>query len=490
MNACFSTPAPQPRPATSRTGILQTRNARRGVARPAGTARLTFAARLVPTLVLAATLAAVADDWPQWLGPQRDGVWRETGLIERIPTNGLPIDWRVAVRPGYVGPAVAGDRLFLLDRQAGTNSSRSSGGSTAVPGNERLLCLNARTGAPLWEQSYDCPYRIAYPSGPRATPVVAGGRVYTLGSMGHLKCWDAASGALVWSRDFLADFGLDDPPLWGWAAHPLLDGNRLICLVGGTNSAVVAFDAGTGKELWRALTAREIGYAPPMIYTVSGQRQLIVWHTDAVCGLDPATGALRWTQPYPATGKAQRPEVTVATPRWDGRHLFVTTYYHGALLLEPGLDQVRIVWNRKTSRTSELNDGLHSVMCTPLFRDGYLYGVCGMGELRCLDAARGDRQWETLAVTGGQRGLFANAFLVEQADRCWIWNDHGELILARLTPSGYAELGRCKLLDPTEHTRGRDVLWCHPAFANRHFYVHNGRELIAVSLAAGAASDQ
>jgi outer membrane protein assembly factor BamB len=180
--------------------------------------------------------------------------------------------------------------------------------------------------------------------------------------------------------------------------------------------------------------------------------------------------------------------VTVSTPRWDGQRLFVSTFYHGALMIEPGADRVRVVWNRKSTKQSVMNDGLHSVMCTPAFRDGYLYGVCGFGELRCLEAATGDRKWENLAVTGGKPGLFANAFLIEQNGRFWIWNDHGELILARLTPEGYTELGRSKLLDPLEHTRGRDVLWCHPAFANRHAYMHNGQELICVSLKALDAS--
>jgi hypothetical protein len=122
-------------------------------------------------------------------------------------------------------------------------------------------------------------------------------------------------------------------------------------------------------------------------------------------------------------------------------------------------------------------------MCTPLLKGGYLYGVCGFGELRCLGVATGDRRWESLDAVGGEQGLFAHAFLIEQGDRTWLWNDHGELILAKLNPMGYFELGRSKLLETVENTRGRDVLWCHPAFAGRRMYVHNGRELICVDLA-------
>ncbi len=445
-----------------------------------------------PALSLALFLLAAGvrgDDWPQWLGPRRDGVWRETGIVDRFPTNGPPVRWRVPVRAGYVGPAVADGRLYLLDRAAGKTPERKPGGPriTSIPGDERVLCLDARTGSNLWEHTYPCDYRIAYPSGPRATPLVAGNRVFTLGAMGDLRCLDAGSGRLIWNVSFPTNYHLDEPPIWGWSAAPVLEGNRLLCLVGGPETGVVAFDRDTGRELWHAVTTKEVGYAPPMIYEIGGKRQLVIWHPEAVSGLDPADGRVLWTQPYPAEGKPQRPEVTVATPRFDGRWLFVSSFYHGSLMLEPSASDVRVVWNRHSSKQSEMDAGLHTVMCTPVFHDGWIYGVCGFGELRCLEAKTGDRKWETYDATGGASGLFANAFLVEQGDRCWIWNDHGELILARLAPTGYTELSRAKLLDTIENTRGRDVLWCHPAFANRQAYMHNGRELICISLAAPAA---
>jgi outer membrane protein assembly factor BamB len=234
--------------------------------------------------------------------------------------------WQAPIHGGYSGPAVVGNRLFVLDREAGTMPERKKGDTRLpqVPGNERVLCLEATSGKTVWTHAYDCPYRIDYPSGPRTTPTVAGGRVYTLGAMGDLFCLRANSGEVVWSRNFLRDFHLAEPPVWGWAGHPLLDGERLICLVGGEGSAVVAFHKDTGKEIWRALTAVEIGYAPPVIYTVNGKRQLIVWHPDAVSGLDPKTGKVLWSQPYPVGGKPQRPEVNIALPRLEGDRLFLT----------------------------------------------------------------------------------------------------------------------------------------------------------------------
>jgi outer membrane protein assembly factor BamB len=433
------------------------------------------------------TRFAHADDWPQWMGPQRDGVWRETGIVDRFPTNGPPVLWRVPVQRGYCGPAVVNNRLFLLDRVQGKPLERKPGERTlpTIPGNERVLCLDASTGEKVWERTYDCPYQISYPSGPRATPTVSDGRLFTLGAMGDLLCLDARDGKLVWEQHFLKQF-TTEPPVWGYAAHPLLDGTRLICTVGGSNSAVVAFDKQTGKELWRALTAREIGYAPPVIYNIRGERHLIIWHPDAVTALNPETGKVLWTHAYPVGGKPQRPEVTIAMPRLAGSKLFLTSFYQGSLLLELAGADPKIAWNRRSQRKSEFEEGLHTTMCTPVIRGNSIYGMCGFGELRCLDLSTGDRLWETYAASEGKKALFGQAFLVEQADRCWIWNDQGELILARLKREGFEEISRAKLLETSEHTRGRDILWCHPAFANRRAYMHNGKELICISLAASA----
>jgi outer membrane protein assembly factor BamB len=316
---------------------------------------------------------------------------------------------------------------------------------------------------------------------------VAEGRVYTLGAMGELLCLDAKSGKVLWERHLIKDFELSDPPTWGYAAHPILDGDRLICLVGGTNSAVVAFDKQTGKEIWRAMTAQEIGYAPPVIQTIAGKKQLVVWHPDALSGLEPETGKVLWTQKYPVTGKVQRPEVTIATPRVSGDQIFVTSFYHGALLVEVTNNPwgARVAWDRHSSSQSSFDAGLHTTMTTPVWKGDYIYGLCGEGELRCLDAKTGDRVWESDAAVGGKTGAFATAFFVQQEDRVFVWNDQGELILGRLTPKGFEQISRAKLLETSENTRGRDIVWCHPAYADHRAYMHNGKELICVELGTG-----
>ena len=219
---------------------------------------------LLPPLLPA---SARGEDWPQWLGPQRDGVWRESGILNRFPSNGLPVRWRVSIGSGYSGPAVAQGRVYVMDRQLAPGAANPSDafGRGTIPGTERLLCLDESDGRVLWQDQYDCEYTVSYPSGPRATPTVHAGKVYSLGTEGHLRCLDAERGTLHWSRDFKKDLGVSTP-MWGFAGHPLIEGNKVICLAAGSGSVAVAFDKDTGKELWRALSAKEPGYAPPMIY--------------------------------------------------------------------------------------------------------------------------------------------------------------------------------------------------------------------------------
>jgi outer membrane protein assembly factor BamB len=447
-------------------------------------ALLAAIAFLIPT-------TARADDWPQWAGPRRDGIWRETGIIERFPPGGPKVEWHVPIGAGYSGPAVVGDRLYVMDRPdvpppAPGQEGRIS--KEAIPGTERVLCLDVKTGKNIWAHQYDCPYQISYPSGPRATPTVVNGKVYTLGAMGDLLCLEATTGKELWARHFRPDFGLKRPPVWGWSSAPIIDGDRLYCLVGGDGTTVVCFDATNGKELWRALSSEEIGYAPMLLADVHGQKELIVWHTEVAAGLDPATGKVLWSLDYPITGERQRPEVNIAAPRMVGDdRLLLTNFYHGSALLKlpKGEGKPEVVWNLVGDNLSRPNKGLHTVMSTPFVQGNYIYGMCGYGELRCLELDTGKRVWETLAPANHKRGLFAHAFLIEQGDHFWIYNDQGDLLLAKLTPLGYEEIGRVHLLDTTLATRGRDVTWCHPAFANRCAYVRNDKELVCVSLAAG-----
>ncbi len=428
------------------------------------------------------TLSALhADDWPQWLGPKRDAVWRETGIVEKFPADGLKFRWRVPIGGGFAGPAVARGRVYVADRQLAKGASNPANpfARGEIPGSERVLCLNEADGKIVWQHEYDCSYTVSYASGPRCTPTVHDGKVYTLGAEGNLVCLDAEKGTVIWSRDFKKDFNLKTP-LWGFAGHPLIDGKKLICLAGGEGSVAVAFDKDTGKELWRALSAKEPGYAPPMIYEFAGKRHLIIWHPEAVNSLDPDTGKIFWS--YPHTPSV-RSGMTIPSPRQSGDRLFLSSFYNGSLMLRVGSDKPSPVW--QSQKVSEKDtDGLHSVMATPLLENGYIYSPCSYGQFRCLKADTGERIWETFEPTTGKSTRWGNAFIVKNGDRCFLFSETGDLIIGKLTPEKYTEISRARLLDPTNPDPGRPVVWSHPAFANKSVYARNDKEIVCVSLAA------
>ncbi len=441
---------------------------------------------------LSASVAS-ADDWPQWLGPKRDGVWREPGLLTKFPAGGLKPKWRTPIGEGYAGPAVSGRRVFVTDfiRDKGAAAPKSGFDKATIPGRERVLCLDESNGKVLWKKEYPVAYKVSYAAGPRTTPVVSGGKVYTLGTMGDLLCLDALDGTILWQKNLPKEYQFK-VPLWGMAGSPLIDGDRLICLVGGKGSVAVAFNKDTGKELWRALSANQPGYAPPMIYEAAGKRQLIIWHPESVNALNPETGAVYWSVPF---GKDELPNgklmvkaaLSIPTPRVDGDLLFVTAFYDGPLMLKLNQDKpgAKVLWRGKgKGEQPRLTDGLHSIMSTPWLKDGYIYGVCSYGELRCLEAATGKRLWATHAATGGESLRWANAFLVPMGgDRFILFNEQGDLILAKLTPKGYEEISRANILTPTNELAGRPVIWSHPAFADRCVFARNDREIVCVSLA-------
>jgi outer membrane protein assembly factor BamB len=443
---------------------------------------------LIATAFLTLTLPLRADDWPQWLGPQRDGVWREAGILDRFPTGGPKVRWRTPVGGGYAGPVVVKDRVYVTDRilPPGVTNPANPFARDEVPGKERVLCLDESSGKVLWKHEYDCAYRISYPAGPRATPVVHEGKLYTLGAMGHLFCFNAADGKVLWSKNFVEDYKAT-VPLWGFAAHPLIDGDKLICLVGGKGSIAVAFDKNSGEEKWRALSfekdGTELGYCPPMIFEVGGKRQLIIWHPESVNSLDPETGKLYWSEPFPV-----KANLTISTPRLAGDLLFLTSFYNGAMMLQLATDKpaARVLWRSHVqSEQPDRTDTLNSIMPTPFIRDGYIYGVCSYGELRCLRAKDGKRVWMTLQATGArdESERWANAFLVEHGDRFFLFNEKGDLLIARLTPKGYEQIDRAHILAPTGKAAGRSIVWTHPAFANKSMYARNDKEIVCVSLA-------
>lgn len=345
-------------------------------------------------------------------------------------------------------------------------------------GRERVLCLDEATGKILWKHEYPVTYTIAYPAGPRCTPTVHDGRVSTLGAEGDLLCFEAESGAVVWKRNLKKDYATK-AALWGWASHPLVDGDRLVCVVGTDVAHAAAFDLKTGKEIWRTGTAPEQGYVPPSILEAAGVRQLVLVKPDGVHAVEPETGRLLWETPYAADNGS-----IIMTPVRSGDFLYVGGYQGKNLMLKLKADVpgVEVVWWNKPKQA------ISAVNVQPFVADGLVYGFHENGELRAMRVPDGDFAWKGGGPLGERPQGSGTAFLTKHdygtaGGRFFLFTETGDLVIARLTPAGYEELSRAHLLEPTNNAFGRPVVWCAPAYANQSVVVRNDAEIIRVSLA-------
>ncbi len=406
---------------------------------------------------------AFGQDWPEWRGgPLRDGRWEDKSLAPTLPPEGPKVLWKQGIGAGFGGPAVANGRVYIMDRQL----------PPAVDDElEQLVCLDARDGHPLWTNSYRCVLNLSggYANGPRTTPTVRDGRVYTLGAMGHLFCLDAAAGSVVWSKDLRTEYHAQIPP-WGMANAPWIEGNLLVVQVGGVDTnTVMAFDRGTGREVWRNLTGKA-GYASIVGAGVGQTRELLVWTANGLSALNPSNGFVLWSQP-----RTEKWDQTVATPVFDpqSNQVIISSDREGslALQLKPGEQTAGKLWEGSAF------SALHS---TPVLKDGFIYGInhdgnryetCG--EFRCVELATGHVQWAVTNVTKIGRWAQAHVTLNTGSDTFYISNELGELILAKATPQGYQEIARAQVCGKT---------WSHPAYAGKRMFARAETSLVCLSL--------
>jgi len=364
---------------------------------------------------------------------------------------------------------VAGGRVYVTDRIVEPEET------------ERVHCFDWETGRALWTHSYPCRYeKVGYTAGPRAAVTIDEVRAFALGTMGDLHCLDAATGKVLWRKELRADYRID-VPTWGVAAAPLVDGNRLIVQAGGADGAcVLALDKNSGEEIWRALDDRA-SYSAPTLIEQASRRVLVCWTGDHVAGLDPEKGRVHWKRPF----TPKRMVINVPTPVVDEDRLFVSAFYDGSLMLRLLQDRLAVeqVWRRRGASERQ-TDSLHAMISTPYLQGDYVYGVDSYGELRCLDAETGDRIWEDLTAVPTE--CWGTIHMVRNGDRMWMFNERGELIIGRLSPAGFEEISRTKLIGPTtdQLPRRDGVCWSHPAYAYKHVFARNDRELVCASLAA------
>jgi outer membrane protein assembly factor BamB len=400
-----------------------------------------------------------AEDWPQWRGPNRDGVWTESGILTSFPPGGLKIRWRVAVGPGWSSPVIAQGRVYLTDSQLMRPKAQ-----------ERVLCFEEKTGKRLWDRAYDVSYpdwafTPAQETGPSATPIIEGGKFYFLSPSGHVRCLDARTGEAIWERYLHLDYRIRELIC---RSSPLIDGNLLIVFTGARPDAcVMALDKRTGGEVWKALD-EPVSNSSPILVEAGSKKQLIVWTEESVTSLDPATGKVYWRERMNTSNND-----AIATPIFQKNLLLV-----GGLMLK--LDDHKPAATVLWPNSKAVQGRVLSNTSTAMFRGDYLYSAKSSGELVCLEARTGKEIWKTEKVTDLKNG--ASIHLTPNGDGVFLYTNKGELIRAQLTPQGHTETGRCKLLEPVYPFAGRKCAWSPPAFANGHVFARNEKELVCASL--------
>jgi outer membrane protein assembly factor BamB len=402
---------------------------------------------------------AWAEDWPCWRGARGTGEWQSPPLPDQWPADGLPVVWRQPVGGGYSGLSVAQGRMYTMDRRTEPDES------------ERIVAFDATTGELLWQHAYPVTYgNLDYGNGPRCTPTFADGRIYTLGAVGHVCCVDAATGRPIWSHDLVADFGAVIPE-WGLAASPVVWRDQVIIHPGvKAGGCLMAFDRQTGEEVWRA-SDDPAGYCTPMIIDNRGRSQLLAWTPEHILGVDPTDGRPQWSVPYKVTYG-----VSIASPVFQQGIALVTGYWEGtkAVRLGPDPTHAELIWEDTTK--------LQGIMSAPLYREGHIYCLDRDRGLICAELATGRQLWnDEHKMTPRGRNPHAALVWTANEDLALILNSEGDLILARLSPEGYAEQSRTNIIQPNPKP-----IWAHPAFSDDRVYARNDTEVVCVQLTAVA----
>jgi len=389
---------------------------------------------------------AAAQDWPQFLGPGRTGVYTGPPFAETWPAEGPRIAWRKTVGAGFSGPVVVQGRVILFHRLA----------------NQEIVdAIDARTGAAQWRYAYPTAYRddFGFDEGPRAVPVVADGVVYTFGAEGQLHAIDLAKGTRLWSVETMQRFEVPKG-FFGSAGSPLVEDGRVIANIGGPKAGIVAFDAKTGKVLWTATDAGA-SYSSPIGATINGRRYAIFLTRAGLAGLEPATGQVLFQRPWRARIASS---VNAATPVVVGDLIFISAQYG------PGAGVLRLEGSTLTPLWTS-DDALSNHYATSVHRDGVLYGFHGRQEFgqsfRAIDLRTGKVRWS--------EERFGAGTVILAGDRLVILRENGELVLAAASPDGFKPIARAKILNGTVRA--------YPALSDGFLFARNVDDtLISVDL--------
>ncbi len=409
--------------------------------------------RIIPLMAVFIVAPASWADWPCLLGPQMNGVSEDTGLLQSWPENGPPEVWRVSVGEAWSGIAIADDRLYTM------------ASSDEV---EYSICFDAHTGDEIWRTASEGFYtKPKNGNGPRSTPLLSDGKVYTTGGEGYLMCCDAQTGEKIWGVDMRSEFGSGEPtrrPSWGYAASPLLAGSSIIGIPGGmaddadhkSNQAVVAFDKDTGETLWSNLSDKA-SYSTPRLVEIGGMRQVVCFLYGAVVGLDSKNGDELWRFPWETQWG-----INCVTPLSRDGTVFVSAAYgKGSVLLQisnqGGVFTAEELWGSRH---------FQNWFSTSILHDGYLYGVHKDDELKCVDYRTGEEKW---------------------SEEDW---DRGQLLYADSRIIFVGEQGRCALLEPdsnkcvkiSEFQPLEEQIWNVPALSGGRLFIRSARTMVCFDL--------
>lgn len=398
-----------------------------------------------------ASAPAGTRDWPQFLGPNADGISPQTGINKDWQARPPKVLWDIPMQDkGHAGPSVAGGAVFIVDHEGE---------------NDIVRAIDLKTGRDRWTFPYPESKQEDHGHA-RITPLVADGRVYTVSRLGLIHCLDAKTGDKVWSRDIVKDFK-GSPPTWGLAMSPVLDGEKLIVCPGGPGASVVALDRKTGGTIWQgggSYTGKSgLGYATPVIATLYGTRQYVVFMGTHVIGVDAGSGKELWKLPWSAIQ-------CTASPRVMGPDtIFITSFYDqkkSCALVKVSPDGAKVVWE---------NTNLRSKMATPIVFDGHIYGNdSATGSLVCIDAKTGDLRWKQAGFEQG--GMVAVDGVLLALD-----GKSGDLVMVEMKSDSYRELGRCEPLKyQGKGLRGN--VWVAPIVADGKAIIRDRNRLVCLEL--------
>ena len=387
--------------------------------------------------------------WPQMLGPNRNGLSAETGLLDAWPTDGPTEVWRVEGGVGMSGLAIHRGRLVTVVQKAGKQT---------------VITVDAKTGKPVWEQAIAPLYKNPMGDGPRGTPAISGDQVFVFTGEGILVALNFESGKILWSHNTLKELDGKEAE-YGMACSPLVVDNLVIVTVGAPSATVVAYETKTGKQVWAA-GDDVAGYSSPTLLTIHGKPQVVAYTGASVLGLAPKTGAVLWRHPYETNY-----ECNIATPlEIDGKVFISSGENHGSALLSltPNGDKFDVteVWASQGPKSVMRNEWQ-----TSLLLDGYLYGMDNVGgagpvtHLTCIKASNGERAWQQIR--------FGKGNLIAADGKLWISTMKGELVVVRASPKGFDEIGRKEILGTTRQA---------PAIADGLLYLRDDKEIVCLDV--------